>query len=401
MKVFLLVLGLALIFTFAAQARAEEEERIDLDRAWQLRVKQLEGEALTPEEEAYLERAEAFKHRIWSIQRKRRENQALTPEEEALFRWFREAWRRRGEAYRKANPPRDSWGLTPLIDLEGTYRGEEGGLYPGGGNAPTEGHLKAGLKRAEGIVPLDAEGAPSEAGKIVLLSIGMSNALQEFQVFQKLAGEDPEVNPAVLTVNGARGSQTAELTANPDGEFWQWVDDRLDEAGATREQVQVVWIKQTLTGPSRPFPKEVKRLQGHLETNLNILADRFANLKTAYLSSRIYGGYAEGPLNPEPHSYETAFAVKRLIADQVSGKPELNYDPEKGAVRSPWLAWGPYLWADGLKARSDGLTYVREDLADDGTHPSMSGREKVGRQLLAFLKGDPTARPWFVRATEP
>ena len=39
--------------------------------------------------------------------------------------------------YVKNNPPRDSTGLIPLCDLgKGTYKGEEGGLYPGGGNTP-------------------------------------------------------------------------------------------------------------------------------------------------------------------------------------------------------------------------------------------------------------------------
>jgi hypothetical protein len=59
----------------------------------------------------------------------------------------------------------------------------------------------------------------------------------------------------------------------------------------------------------------------------------------AYLSSRIYGGYAATPLNPEPHAYEGAFAVKWTIASQIAGDAELNYDPDKGAVRSPWIAY--------------------------------------------------------------
>jgi hypothetical protein len=41
--------------------------------------------------------------------------------------------------------------------------------------------------------------------------------------------------------------------------------------------------------------------------------------------------------------------VKWLIADQIAGNPELNYDPAKGRVRAAWLAWGPYIWADGVK----------------------------------------------------
>jgi hypothetical protein len=126
------------------------------------------------------------------------------------------------------------------------------------------------------------------------------------------------------------------------------------------------------------------------------LHDKFPNLRIAYISSRIYGGWAGSPLNPEPWAYEEGFAMKWLIADQIAGKPELNYDPAKGAVRAPWMAWGPYLWADGLKGRKDGqVIWKREDLGPDGTHPSMLGREKVARLLMAFLKNDPTAMPWF------
>jgi lysophospholipase L1-like esterase len=63
------------------------------------------------------------------------------------------------------------------------------------------------------------------------------------------------------------------------------------------------------------------------------------------------------------------------------------------------LLWGPYLWADGVKGRkSDDLIWTRQDLAEDGTHPSSSGQRKVAEQLLTFLKSDPSARPWFVKS---
>ena len=173
-------------------------------------------------------------------------------------------------------------------------------------------------------------------------------------------------------------------------------DQRLAGAGTTPLQVQAVWIKQATREPSRPFPAEAKKLQAYLAETLQVLAGRYRNLKIAYLSSRIYAGYAMSPLNPEPHAYETGFAVKWLIEEQIAGNPELNYDAAVGKVRAPWLAWGPYLWADGLKLGRSGLTYSREEFAEDGTHPSAAGRRKVGELLLRFLRTDPTAKPWFL-----
>src|SRR6185436_19855895 len=97
------------------------------------------------------------------------------------------------------------------------------------------------------------------------------------------------------------------------------------------------------------------------------------------------------------YAFEGAFAVRDIIARKINGDAELNYDPRKGAVTSPLLLWGPYLWADGLTPRkSDGLIWKRDDLREDGTHPSQSGREKVANMLLAFFKTDRTATPWFV-----
>jgi hypothetical protein len=56
------------------------------------------------------------------------------------------------------------------------------------------------------------------------------------------------------------------------------------------------------------------------------------------------------------------------------------------------------LWADGVTPRqADGLIYERSDLGSDGTHPSVSGREKVARLMLTFYKSDPLAKTWFAK----
>src|SRR5262249_33664219 len=124
----------------------------------------------------------------------------------------------------------------------------------------------------------------------------------------------------------------------------------------------------------------------------------FPNLRIVYLGSRIYGGYSTGRLNPEPYAYESAFAARWLIRDQIKGDADLNYDASRGPVKAPLWLWGPYFWADGTTPRpGDKLIWERGDLAGDGTHPSASGRRKVADMLLTFFTTDPTAKPWFTR----
>ena len=296
------------------------------------------------------------------------------------------------------HPARESTGLVPLIDLgKGMYKGEQGGLYPGGVNTPPPEHLKAGLAISRTIVPLDAQGHPSRDGKIVMISVGMSNTTMKYRAFMRLAAEQHDLNPKVVLVDGAQGSQVGWVTSNPNMPFWDVVSQRLESAGVTPAQVQAAWMLQANPGPNAGFPAEMKELEGNIIDTLHNLHDKFPNLKITYLSSRTYAGYATSPLNPEPYAYENGFAVKWVITDQINGKPEMNYDPSKGPVSSPWVEWGPYLWADGVKGNSTGLRYVRADYSDqDGTHPAASGQAKVAERLLAFMKSDPASKNWFL-----
>src|SRR5262249_54089508 len=75
-----------------------------------------------------------------------------------------------------------STGDVPLPDLgSSNYPGQfEGGLYRGGANPPPATHLSAGLAAAAAVVPRNFAGNPDPTGKIVLLSVGMSNTTAEF-----------------------------------------------------------------------------------------------------------------------------------------------------------------------------------------------------------------------------
>ena len=287
----------------------------------------------------------------------------------------------------------------PLTQLKGDskYKGQDGGLYGEGSNEPPEAHLKNAREAAAKVAPLDADGKPVDGrhvdgkavganpvgGKVVLMSIGMSNTTMEFSRFKQAADADAAKSPDLLIVDAAQGGKDAAAWANVGlgntNAVWEEADRRLKAAGATPRQVQVVWVKQALMGPARlgEFPAHARVLQKDLEAIVTLAKARYPNLRLAYLSSRIYAGYATTMLNPEPYAYEGAFAVRWAIEDQMKGEANLNADPAKGEVKAPVLLWGPYLWADGTKGRGgDDLVWTSEDFGGDGTHPGPTGRNR-------------------------
>lgn len=291
--------------------------------------------------------------------------------------------------------PLNDLGAAEYVRLGEGPTGFTGGLYPGGANVPPAEHYLAGLEIAAGIVPLNSAGNPAVNGKIVMVSVGMSNAANEFAGFMSQAGNDPAVNSRLVIVNGAQPGQTAEDWSDPNGTPWGELDQYLAAAGVTPVQVQVAWVKEVLPGPG-DFPEKAYELQSHLAAIARNLYQHYPHVKIAYYSSRTRAyAYWQG-LSPEPAAFESGFAVKWLIEQQIAGDPGLNYDPAAGPVVAPYLLWGPYLWIDGLNPRSDGLIWTTADLNGDCVHPSPQGVHKVAEQLMAFFTNEGTATPWFV-----
>jgi hypothetical protein len=268
-------------------------------------------------------------------------------------------------------------GLIPLTDMgKRRYRGHRGGLYPGGVNRPPQKYLRGALTAARRVRPIN--------GKIVLLSLGMSNASVEFSAFKRSADRDPQKNSSLVVVDGAQdGFDSRRARSQP--AFWKNVDQRLADEGVTPEQVQAVWLKEAVAGEQRRFPKDARGLQSDLRAIIRITRVRYPNVKLVYLSSRTYGGYAITGLNPEPAAYDSAYAVRGIIQERI-----------RGSLKGPHLLWGPYLWTDGLAGRSDGLVWTCDDVEEDGTQPSRSGIQKVVNLLTTFFKTDPTAKRWYV-----
>ncbi len=308
----------------------------------------------------------------------------------------------------------------PISDLgSGCYFSFQGGLYPDGSETVPAAHRADGLSAAARIQPLDISGKPSATGKYVLLSIGYSNATQEFCSeggqpgtclsfsFIGQAASDPAVNHSTLViVNGAAGGKADEFWTSPTLPDYDRIRDTwLTPLGLTERQVQIAWVKVANPQPQVSLPDsaaDAYRIEQQIGQMARAIKARYPNVQQIFFSSRIYGGYATSTLNPEPYAYESGFGVKWAVQAQIDEMAGRGITARTGSLRydngtAPWIAWGPYLWAAGTQPRADGLTWVQTDFnPSDGTHPATGARQKVGAMLLAFFKSSPETQCWFV-----
>jgi len=181
-----------------------------------------------------------------------------------------------------------SVGLKPLTDMtaEERYKGEDGGLYGAGRNEPPPAHLAAAGKQSGQIVPLDAEGQPSRAGAIGVISISMSNATQEYAVFKQLADKDPLKSPAVTIVDCAQGGQAMAEWVAPDARAWAEADRRLAQAKVSKKQVQVLWVKLANKSPQGDLADHGRKLQRETMAVLQNAKARFPNFRVPDLDGK-------------------------------------------------------------------------------------------------------------------
>jgi hypothetical protein len=165
--------------------------------------------------------------------------------------------------------------------------------------------------------------------------------------------------------------------------YWNLFDERLAAAGIDPDQVQVVWLEQSVAGEQLvgDFPARMEPLRSALGSVVDLLAGRCPNLALVLVSSRIWSS----PDERRTFAYETAFAAKGLIGDRMALPP----------ASSPWVGWGPYLWADGTTPRADGLTWELWDLENDGVHPGPTAEWTVAHALEDHLATSDWTAPWY------
>jgi len=320
----------------------------------------------------------------------------------------------------------------PLTDMTSTqnYLGYQGGLYENVSNTVPSDHGSVGQSRAAQVAPIN--------GKIVVLSITMSNGGDEWGRFITNYGTNSSINPAVALVNGenvqnplcnyqvAFGNPQGVCGGSDSTNAYDYIySNHLQPGGFSESQVEIVWLKHTDTIPTAPgltIPPSLPavdsssyayQFEQHMAGALRGMHQRYPNLKLVFFSTRIFGGYCPSPCkSPEPYAYENAFVIKWLIQAQINqadrGGPP---DPIAGTLtytNSPWIAWGPYIWADGSIPRSDGLTWCagslsanppcsgEQDYQTDLLHPNATGQTKVADMLWKFFSTSAYTTPWFL-----
>lgn len=415
----LATLGAMIIFSSTGQLVGAEPP-IDPVRGRQLMEKSNRGEALTTEEQAYLER-------VKQVIRERQQGKQPGGAGKA------KAGKAASAAPSEPVNPNDWVNLIPITDMTATYKGEDGGLYGGGKNEPPAAHRAAHVKESAKIRPLDARGEPSASGKIGLITIGFSNSSIESEDFKRTADADPQKSPQVIIVNGCIGGRSAVMWAwdgadvlpkaeqerldrqmdvvhMPKGkrassgmekDTWPTLAKRIESAGLSPLQVQACWLKHVEANPKPfgDFPGHARALQADITSILNIARHHYPNLRVVYVSSRTFGGWSgRASGSPEPFAYESGFGTRWVVQSQINGDALLNFDPARGPVKAPLVLWGPYLWAQGATPRKiDGLTWTQNDVRADQLHPSEAGTKKTTALLLGFFKTNEGTSSWFVR----
>jgi hypothetical protein len=288
----------------------------------------------------------------------------------------------------------------------------------------------------------------------------------------------PLVGPHVVVFNGAYGGQTLskwdptpigyyaqsgancpwdhQTSADPECNYVRVKNDLVRNFYTTTDhyteaQVQAVFmktadnfpqcdLKKLYCSPGRTEPDAytAERYMGNILRYLKCCKldpygnptpnPRYPNLKQVFITSRIYGGYANGTahgcLNPEPFAYELGFTVQRAIVTQINQTNNItSTDPYSGQLdytTAPWFDWAPYLWASGVNKSNgnqlfwcDSTTTNFQQCANnpgdvrygdltftsyfgDHIHPAANGQLKVANQLLMWIQGTlPSAQSYL------
>lgn len=273
------------------------------------------------------------------------------------------------------------------------YQGLEefsGGLFGDGFNDEAGEHLALGIAVSNKIRPIKG------TGRVSLALMGNSNTTQTFDQIVADSLAVPNLASSLVLADLAQAGCGTEQLADPSSEYWTQVfEAKLAAAGVSIPEIQVVWLKTPWApldeeAPPVPFPDHVYLYRDSLHLALQQIKAHLTNVRMVFLSSEYWAGYAEPPADGspqvsffEPRIYESFWGIKFLVQQQID-----DLSGHTAGAAYPYITVGPYLWADGTIARSDGTSWVcPDDYKPDGRHPSAgSGRVKVSGLFWEFME---------------
>jgi len=309
------------------------------------------------------------------------------------------------------NCDQDSTGLIPLTDMGNTYyNGVQGGLYKGGMNVLNGPHKKKGITISKNMKPLDTLGnIDYMGGEVLFLGLGASIASNLFNAYvDTLKAYDNAGMSACVTVKGmfTAGKDLDDMIDTIYPEFWNTLKGRMALKEDTYAQVQVLWIlQQSDSDTSSDFTTYYNSVMSKYITLMQVLKDSFPNLKQVYLSGIHYTGYMDPEHKrydaySEPKGYWANLVIKQLIQKQISGDPALAFEGPN--IKSAWIGWGPYFWADGINPRTyDGLTWLCDQFRTDSTGAgfhlidSSYGFGIEASMVKTFMETNPVSKIWY------
>lgn len=289
--------------------------------------------------------------------------------------------------------------LIPINELgTGTFLNHQGGLYPNGSNQMPPEFYNDAITMASSIEPLNKSGQADPSGKIGLIALGASTVAMFGNGLEEMLPRTPGIDKSIRFVNCGIGGQDLSKIMDPVASFWQVIDSRVEAAGMSLEQVQVLWIQEdNLKNKSGDLDERGKALVNDFTNIVQFCKKHYPNLKLFYVTGRHTTDFmpADGKdKHREPRAYVNGWASKWLIEKQIEGDKDLNYKGENAVA--PLILWGPYFWTQGDKPRKDGYSWSPSLVSKDGIHPSDEGITRVSQDLIDFWKTDPVSRVWFM-----
>src|SRR5205823_8982388 len=123
------------------------------------------------------------------------------------------------------------------------------------------------------------DGKPADDGRILFVSISMSNATQEFSLFKEMADADSAKSPRLTIVDCAQGGQAMAEWASPTAQPWTVAEQRIAAAKCSPQQVQLAWIKLANKGARGGLEEHGRKLQSDTREVIEIAKSKFHNLR--------------------------------------------------------------------------------------------------------------------------